>query len=53
MKKLYSLIRACMTSDMKIFKIKTRKNNKRAFLLPLVIGLYLMFMIYSNRKIIL
>ena len=47
MKKLYSLIRACMTSDMKIFKIKTKKNSKKAFLLPLVIGLYLMFMIWG------
>ena len=50
MKKLYSLIRACMTSDMKIFKIKTKKNSKNAFLVPLVIGLYLMFMIWGSAN---
>ncbi|MBR7041941.1 MAG: hypothetical protein IKI04_00410, partial [Bacilli bacterium] len=47
MKKLYSLIRACMTSDMRIFKINRKKNSKRAFLLPMFIALYLMFMIWS------
>lgn len=50
MKKLYSLIRACMTSDMKLFKIKTKKNSKRAFLIPLFIALYLMFMVWGGAN---
>ncbi len=50
MKKLYSLIRACMTSDMKIFKIKTKKNSKSAALLPAFIALYLMFMIWGSAN---
>ncbi len=50
MKKIVSLIRACMTSDMNIFKIKTKKNSKKTSLLPLFIAGYLMFMIwmYAN-----
>lgn len=48
--KLYSLLKACMTSDMKIFKIKTKKNSKRAFLLPMIIGLYLMFVIWGSAN---
>ena len=48
MKKLISLIRACMTSDMKLFKIKTKNNSKlQAVLLPAIIALYLMFMIWG------
>ncbi len=43
MKKLYSLIRACMTSDMSLFKIKSK--NKKSSVLPIFIALYLMFMI--------
>ena len=50
MKKLYSLIRACMTSDMKLFKIKTKKNSKRSFLIPLFIALYLMFMVWGGAN---
>ena len=50
MKKLYSLIRACMTSDMSLFKIKTKKNGKRSALLPLFIALYLMFVIWSSAN---
>lgn len=50
MKKLYSLIRACMTSDMKLFKIKMKKNSKRAFLIPLFIALYLMFMVWGGAN---
>ena len=50
MKKLYSLIRACMTSDMRIFKIKTKKNSKSAVLLPLFIALYLMFMMWGSAN---
>lgn len=47
MKKIYSLIKASMSSDMNIFKIKTKKNTKSRFILPLFIALYLMFMIWS------
>ena len=47
MKKIYSLIKACMSSDMHIFKIYSKKKNRMATLLfPLFIGLYLMFAIY-------
>ncbi len=48
MKKLISLIKACMTSDMNLFKISSKKDNKKSSIaLPLFIGLYLMFMIWS------
>ena len=50
MKKLFSLIRACMTSDMSLFKIKTKKGSKSALLVPLFIGGYLMFMIWSGAN---
>ena len=47
MKKLYSLLKACMTSDMSLFKFKHNKNKKSSILLPLFISLYLMFMIWG------
>lgn len=48
MKKIYSLIKACMSNDMNLFKIKTKKNSKLSSrLIPLFIGLYLMFMIWG------
>ena len=50
MKKLYSLIKACMTSDMSLFKIKTKKNKKSNIFLPLFIALYLMFMIWGSAN---
>ena len=50
MKKLYSLIKACMTNDMSLFKIKTKKNSKSAVLIPLFIALYLMFMIWGSAN---
>ncbi len=50
MKKLFSLIRACMTSDMSLFKIKTKKGTKSAILVPLFIGGYLMFMIWAGAN---
>ena len=50
MKKLYSLIKACMTNDMSLFKINTKKNNKKAIILPLFICLYLMFMIWGSAN---
>ena len=50
MKKLYSLIRACMSSDMSLFKIKTNKYKKSSLLLPLFIAMYLMFMIWGSAN---
>ena len=51
MKKLYSLIRACMTSDMNLFKFKTKKKGKASsLLLPLFIAGYLMFMVWSGAN---
>ena len=53
MKKLYSLIRATMTSDMNIFKIKQKKDNKKnQFMLPLFLTLCFMFAIWSNANMI-
>ena len=50
MKKLYSLIKACMTSDMSLFKIKKKKNGKSSLFVPLFIALYLMFMIWGSAN---
>ena len=53
MKKLISLIKACMTSDMNIFRIKQKKNSKRNnLLLPIVLSLIIMFYIWSNSNIL-
>ena len=49
MKKLYSLIKACMTSDMSLFKIKT-KSSRSAMIIPLFIAVYLMFMIWGSAN---
>ena len=49
MKKIWSLIKACMTSDMSLFKIKT-KNKKASLILPLVIAGYLMFVVGMNAN---
>ena len=49
MKKLFSLIRACMSSDMALFKVKG-KNKKSNIILPLFIGAYLAFMIWSGAN---
>lgn len=50
MRKIFSLIRACMTSDMSIFKIKRKNNNKSSFILIIFIALCFMFSIwcYAN-----
>ena len=50
MKKLYSLIKASMTSDMSIFKIKPKTGSKAAVILPLFIAGYLMFMIWGGAN---
>ena len=48
MKKLYSLIRASMTSDMNIFKIKQKKDNKKnSFMFPVILSIFFMFAIWS------
>ena len=46
MKKLYSLIRASMTSGMNIFKISSKKG-KHSLALPIFLAFYLMFMFWS------
>ena len=52
MKKIYSLIRACMTSDMNLFKIKQKKGNKKnSFIFPIILSLCLMFSIWTNFSI--
>ena len=50
MKKILSLIKACMTSDMSLFKIKTNKNKKSAIFIPIFIALYLMFMLWGSAN---
>ena len=51
MKKLISLIKACMTSDMNVFKIKQKKGNKKSKIsLPIVISLIMMFYIWTNSN---
>ena len=53
MKKLYSLIKACMTSDMNIFKIKKAKGKKSASKgLIIFVALCLMFSIWANAQIL-
>ena len=47
MKKLCSLIKACMSSDMKIFKVKTKKNSK---IIPVILMLYIMFAMWSGAS---
>lgn len=52
MKKLRSLIKACMSSDMKIFKIKTKGNSRNKMTLPLILTFCFMFTIWSNANIL-
>ena len=53
MKKILSLLRACMTSDMNIFKIRQKKyNNKNNIILPLLLSFAFMFAIWSNANMI-
>ena len=51
MKKLLSLIKACMTSDMSLFKIKV-KNKKLSAIIPLVIAIYLMIIIWAQANLL-
>ncbi len=50
MKKLYSLLKASMSSGMNLFKIKTKKNSRTGLLLPIFIACYLMFMIWGSAN---
>ena len=50
MKKLYSLIKASMSSDMSLFKIKTKRNSKSAVFIPILIAFYLMFMVWGSAN---
>ena len=52
MKKLFSLMKACMTSDMNIFKIKQRKDGKNNTKLIIFIVFIFMFSIWSNANIL-
>ena len=53
MKKLYSLIKACMTSDMNLFKIKARNKNKVSnIILILFVAFCLMFTIWTNANML-
>ena len=53
MNKILSLLKACMTSDMNIFKIRQKKdNNKNSFMLPLFLSFVFMFAIWSNANMI-
>ena len=52
MKKLISLIRACMTSDMNILKISGKKRGKSSVILPLILTGYLMFAIGSGTAVV-
>ena len=53
MKKIVSLIKACMTSDMNLFKIRQKKDKKSSPLLPFIIAFLFMFAIwtYANSLI--
>ena len=53
MKKLYSLIKACMTSDMSLFKIKSKSNSKASkIMMPVFISLCFMFAIWTNANLL-
>ena len=52
MKKIVSLIRACLTSDMSIFKIKA-KNSKNNKLLIILVSFCFMFAIWSYANMLL
>ena len=48
MKKLISLIKACMTTDMSLFKIKSQKQTKKSrMLLPIFLFIMVFFSIWS------
>ncbi len=53
MKKIYSLIKACMTNDMNIFKFRTKNNGKKTKIaIPLLLTMFVMFTIWSNANML-
>lgn len=53
MRKIISLLKACMTSDMSIFKIKAKNNNRKSNLfLMIFIALAFMFSIWSYANLL-
>lgn len=53
MKKLFSLVKATMTSDMNIFKIRQKKDNKKSNLgVAIFISLVFMFVMWSYANIL-
>lgn len=53
MKKLISLIKACMTSDMSLFKIKSNNQSKKSrVLLPIFLFIMVFFSIWSYANMI-
>ena len=52
MKKILSLIKASMTSDMSLFNFKTKKKTKSSSLLPVILALYLMFTIWNSANML-
>ena len=53
MKKLISLIKACMTSDMSLFKIKNNNQSKRSrVILPIFLFIMVFFSIWSYANMI-
>lgn len=51
MKKYFSLIKACLTEDMNLFKISTKKQNKiTKIFLPIFLGFVLMGLMYSYSE---
>ena len=54
MKKTISLIKACMSSDMNIFKIKAKKDSKVSkLMLPIVLSFLIMFYMWVYANMIL
>lgn len=52
MKKIYSLVKATMSSDMNFFRIKAKTNSKNSLFVTLFISFIFMFVIWSNANII-
>ena len=53
MKKIISLIKACMTENMNLFKIKTKnqsETSKKVF--PILIGLVFLFSVWTYANMI-
>ncbi len=50
MKKLFSLIRACMSSDMALFRVKSKNKSKFSSFVPILLAGYIMFIIWSGAN---